>query len=106
MNPEQQKEASVKLRHEQANLYCTVATGLRCVRHIQVLEYLYLEMRQYLIKQPGMLYDIDLANLRAGVIGACSISAIAGITESVSLRVFKKPSSPPSYGPFKHRERI
>lgn len=69
MDPEEQKEALIKLKHEQASLYYTAATGLKCGRHLQALRLPYLEMRQYLIQQAGMPWDGDLVNLRAALIG-------------------------------------
>ena len=72
MNSEQQEEALIKLKHEQANLYYTAATGLKCERHMRALRLPYLEMRQYLIKQAGMPWDGDLVNLRAALIGVHS----------------------------------
>ena len=72
MNPEEQEDALVKLKHEQANLYYTAATGLKCERHMRALRLPYLEMRQYLIKQAGMPWNDDLVNLRAALIGVHS----------------------------------
>ena len=68
MNPEEQKEALMNLKHEQANLYYTAATGLRCERHMQALWLPYFNMRHCLIKQAGMPWDGDLVNLRAALI--------------------------------------
>lgn len=72
MNPEEQEEALIKLKHEQTNLYYTAATGLKCERHMRALQLPYLDMRQYLIKQAGMPWDGDLVNLRAALIGVHS----------------------------------
>ena len=72
MDPEEQEKALVKLKHEQANLYYTAATGLKCERHMRALRLPYLEMRQYLIKQAGMPWDGDLVNVRAALIGVHS----------------------------------
>ena len=69
MNPEEQEEALIKLKHKQTNLYYTAATGLKCERHMRALRLPYLYMRQYLIKQAGMPWDGDLVNLRAALIG-------------------------------------
>ena len=69
MNPEEQQEALMDLKHKQANLYYTAATGLKCERHMKALRLPYLGMRQYLIKQAGMPWDGDLVNLRAALIG-------------------------------------
>jgi hypothetical protein len=72
MGPEEQEEALMKLKHEQANLYFTAATGLTCERHMRVLRLPHVEMRQYLTKQTGMPWDGDLVNLRASLIGVHS----------------------------------
>ncbi len=72
MNPREQQEALMNLKHKQANLYYTAATGLKCERHMQALRLPYLDMRQYLIKQAGMPWDGDLVNLRAALIGVHS----------------------------------
>ena len=72
MNPGEQQEALLDLKHKKANLYYTAATGLKCERHMRALRLPYLEMRQYLIKQAGMPWDGDLVNLRAALIGICS----------------------------------
>ncbi|KAL8838293.1 MAG: hypothetical protein Q9170_002190 [Blastenia crenularia] len=72
MNPGEQEEALMNLKHKQANLYYTAATGLKCERHMRALRLPYLEMRQYLIKQAGMPWDGDLVNLRAALIGVYS----------------------------------
>ena len=69
MDPEEQDEALMKLKHEQTNLYYTAATGLKCELHMRALRLPYLEMRQYLIKQAGMPWDGDLVNLRASLMG-------------------------------------
>ena len=60
MNPEEQEEALIELKHGQANFYYTAATGLKCERHMRALRLPYLEMRQYLIKQASMPWDGDL----------------------------------------------
>lgn len=72
MDPEEQKKAMMKLKHEQANLYYTAATGLKSERHMRALRLPYVDMRQYLIKQAGMPWDGDLVNLRAALIGVRS----------------------------------
>ena len=72
MDSEEQEEGLMKLKHEQANLYYTAVTGLKCERHMRALRLPYLEMRQYLIKQAGMPWDGDLVNLRASLIGVRS----------------------------------
>jgi len=72
MNPGEQEEALMNLKHKQANLYYTAATGLKCERHMRALRLPYLNMRQYLIKQAGMPWDGDLVNLRAALIGVHS----------------------------------
>ncbi|KAL2051196.1 hypothetical protein ABVK25_008443 [Lepraria finkii] len=72
MNPEEQEEALIELKHGQANLYYTAATGLKCERHMRALRLPYLEMRQCLIKQASMPWDGDLVNLRAALIGVHS----------------------------------
>lgn len=72
MSPEEQEKALLKLKHEQANLYYTAVTGLKCGRHMRALQLPYLEMRQYLIRQAGMPWDGDLVNLRAALIGVRS----------------------------------
>ena len=72
MDPEEQEEALMKLKHDQANLYYTAATGLKCERHMRALRLPYLEMRQYLVRQAGMPWDGDLVNLRAALIGVYS----------------------------------
>jgi len=72
MNPGEQEEALMSLKHKQANLYYTAATGLKCERHMRALRLPYLNMRQYLIKQAGMPWDGDLVNLRAALIGVQS----------------------------------
>lgn len=69
MNPGEQEEALKNLKHQQANLYYTAATGLKCARHMRALRLPYLSMRQYLIQQAGMPWDGDLVNLRAALIG-------------------------------------
>ena len=60
------------LKHKQANLYYTAATGLKCELHMEALRLSYLDMRQYLIKQAGMPWDGDLVNFRAALIGVRS----------------------------------
>lgn len=72
INPEEQKDALIKLKHEQANLFYTAATGLKCELHMRALRLPYLAMRQYLIQQAGMPWDGDLVNLRAALIGVHS----------------------------------
>ncbi|KAL9028948.1 MAG: hypothetical protein Q9196_002754 [Gyalolechia fulgens] len=72
MNPEEQRKAFLDLKHKQANLYYTAATGLKCQCHMRALRLPYLGMRQYLIKQAGMPWDGDLFNLRAALIGVHS----------------------------------
>ena len=72
MDPEEQKEAMMKFKKEQTNLYYTAATGLKNERHMQALRLPYLDMRQYLVKQAGMPWDGDLVNLRAALIGVRS----------------------------------
>ena len=72
MSPEEQEQALTSLKHKQARLYYTAATGLKCKRHLQALRLPYLDMRQYLIKQAGMPWDGDLVNLRSALIGVCS----------------------------------
>ncbi|KAI9680618.1 MAG: hypothetical protein M1817_004058 [Caeruleum heppii] len=72
MTLEEQEKALLKLKHEQANLYYTAATGLKCERHLRALRLPSLEMRQYLITQAGMPWDGDLVNLRAALVGVHS----------------------------------
>ncbi|KAL9103637.1 MAG: hypothetical protein Q9163_001332 [Psora crenata] len=72
MGPEQQKEALLKLKREQASLYYITATGVKCETHLRALRLPYLEMRQCLIMQAGMPWDGDLVNLRAALIGVHS----------------------------------
>ncbi|KAL8971193.1 MAG: hypothetical protein Q9197_003409 [Variospora fuerteventurae] len=72
MDPGEQEEALMNLKHKQTNLYYTAATGLKCERHLRALRLPYLGMRQYLIKQAGMPWDGDLVNLRAALVGVRS----------------------------------
>ena len=72
MSSEEQENALMKFKHEQANLYYTAATGLKSERHMRALRLPYLDMRQYLIKQAGMPWDGDLVNLRAALVGVFS----------------------------------
>lgn len=69
MSAGEQEEALINLKHDQANLYYTAATGLKCQRHLEALRLPYLQMRQYLVKQAGMPWDGDLVNLRAAMVG-------------------------------------
>ncbi|KAL8861271.1 MAG: hypothetical protein Q9178_002487 [Gyalolechia marmorata] len=54
MNPADQREAMMKFKHEQANLYYTAATGVENERHMLALQLPYVGMRQYLTKQASM----------------------------------------------------
>ncbi|KAL8714703.1 MAG: hypothetical protein Q9225_006528 [Loekoesia sp. 1 TL-2023] len=72
MNPEEQEQAILKLKHEQVNLYYTAATILKHKGHTRALRLPYVAMRQFLIKQAGMPWDGDLVSLRAALIGVRS----------------------------------
>ncbi|KAI9699639.1 MAG: hypothetical protein M1836_002673 [Candelina mexicana] len=64
MSPGEQQEALMKLKHEQANLYYTAATGLKCKRHLRALRLPHLAIRQDLIRKAGMPWNGDLVALR------------------------------------------
>lgn len=80
---DQQIQARVKFRLEEANLYYTAATGLHNDQHMAVLKFPCLGMRQYLIRQTGYPWDADVINIRAALVGITTPSVWSHISSAV-----------------------
>ncbi|OJZ84425.1 hypothetical protein ASPFODRAFT_34687 [Aspergillus luchuensis CBS 106.47] len=85
---EEQMEAKAKFRSEEANLYYTAATGLYNGNHRSALKIPHLGMRQYLHQQAGYLWDGDVINLRAALVGITTPQVWDAITSERCPVVF------------------
>ncbi|PYH72717.1 mitochondria protein Fmp29 [Aspergillus vadensis CBS 113365] len=85
---EEQMEAKAKCRSEEANLYYTAATGLYNGNHWSALKIPHLGMRQYLHQQTGYLWDGDVINLRAALVGITTPQVWDAITSERCPVVF------------------
>jgi hypothetical protein len=72
MPADEQLQAKVKLRLEEANLCYTAATGLYNGAHLKTLEIPHFGMQQYLSQQTGYPWDADIINLYAALVGVTS----------------------------------
>ncbi|OJJ70401.1 hypothetical protein ASPBRDRAFT_197108 [Aspergillus brasiliensis CBS 101740] len=88
MDVEQQRQARATFRLEEANLYYTAATGVHNEKHMDVLKFPHLGMRQYLIRQTGYPWDADVINLRAALVGITTTSVWSRISSAVCPVVF------------------
>ncbi|BCR99276.1 uncharacterized protein AKAW2_40959S [Aspergillus luchuensis] len=88
MSSEEQMEAKAKFRSEEANLYYTAATGLYNGNHWSALKIPHLGMRQYLHQQAGYLWDGDVINLRAALVGITTPQVWDAITSERCPVVF------------------
>ncbi|PYH34740.1 aminoglycoside phosphotransferase family protein [Aspergillus neoniger CBS 115656] len=88
MSSEEQMEAKAKFRSEEANLYYTAATGLYNGNHWSALKIPHLSMRQYIHQQTGYLWDGDVINLRATLVGITTPQVWDAITSERCPVVF------------------
>ncbi|KAE8130873.1 kinase-like domain-containing protein [Aspergillus pseudotamarii] len=88
MSIDEQKQAKVIFRLEEANLYYTAATGVHNDKHMDVLKAPHLGMQQYLIHQTGYPWDADIINLRAALVGITTLSVWSKISSAVCPVVF------------------
>ncbi|RAH53007.1 mitochondria protein Fmp29 [Aspergillus piperis CBS 112811] len=85
---EEQMEAKAKFRSEEANLHYTSATWLYNGNHWSALKIPHLGMRQYLHQQAGYLWDGDVINLRAALVGITTPQVWDAITSERCPVVF------------------
>jgi hypothetical protein len=89
MGIEQQRQSKAVFRSEEANLFYTAATGVHNDEHMDLLRLPHLGMRQYLLRQTGYPWDVDVINLRAALVGITTLRVWSGISSAVCPVVFR-----------------